>query len=151
MERLRLRGDDGGDFGTHYTRRLLRASRALRAGVDPGLDQLAHPFLRPGGGAAAGGGVPTPRDQVVMRDVLVQEREIAAAVAGGVLYLLADLARGFSFPGHLDRRQSPARMAGEAFERRMSADRDRRVLLHVAAAAGVPRHAGAVVAANRRR
>jgi hypothetical protein len=43
-----------------------RASGALRAAVDPGLDQLAQQLLRAGSGFAALAGIPGPGDEVVV-------------------------------------------------------------------------------------
>jgi hypothetical protein len=52
-----------------------------------------------------------------VRHVLVQEFEVATAIAIGILQLGADLARRFPLPRHLDRSQTPSRVTGNAFIR----------------------------------
>src|SRR6202011_4360588 len=91
-----------------------RRSGTRGAAVDPGLDQLAGPFLGAGGRHAAGSGVPAIGHPVVLGDVLVDLREVAPAVAVAVLELAADLADRFALPRHFGRRQLPARMARNA-------------------------------------
>src|SRR3954447_1547355 len=88
--------------------------RAFRPRLDPGLHQFAGLGLRAGRRLAACAGGPAPGDEVVLADVLLQQREVAAAVAGGVLELAADLAEALALPGHLQWRHAPARMAGNA-------------------------------------
>src|SRR5712671_1426922 len=89
-------------------------SRARRAAVDPGLDQLARPLLGAGRRHAAGSRVPAIGHQVVLGDVLVDLRKVAPAVAVAVLELAADVADRLAFPGHLGRRELPARMPRDA-------------------------------------
>src|SRR5438045_1498990 len=94
-----------------------RASRTGCAGVDPGAHQLAEKPLRAGRRLASATGSPTPRDQVIVGEMLMQQREVTAAIALGVFKLPADFAYGLSLPGHLDRSQGPARMTGNALKR----------------------------------
>ena len=61
------------------------------AGFHPGFDQRAGLRLRAGGGGAAEAGMPGPADQRVGADVVDQLFDLAAAVAGGILELGADL------------------------------------------------------------
>src|SRR5262249_59548383 len=89
-------------------------SRTLGASVDPRLDQLAEQLLAAGRGLAPFAGLPRPGDDVVARDVLVQQLEVAAAVAGRVLDLAADGADRLALPRHLDRGETPARIARNA-------------------------------------
>src|ERR1700674_1778758 len=63
---------------------------------------------------AAGSRIPTPRDEVVLRHMLLQQREIAPAIAGWILQLPAYVSNGLAFPCHLDRRQLPAGMPRNA-------------------------------------
>jgi hypothetical protein len=49
-----------------------------------------------------------------MSQMLMQQREVAASVAGGILDLAANLTDRFALPCHLDRRHHPARMSGNA-------------------------------------
>src|SRR5262245_54091725 len=76
--------------------------RTLRAGIDPVFDQLAEPFLAAWRGLAARARAPAPADEIVVREVLVQEREVAPAIACGIFHLRADLADRLAFPCHLD-------------------------------------------------
>src|SRR5690349_4948401 len=87
----------------------------MRSGIDPGLNELTQSSLRSRRRGAAAAWVPAPGDQIVVRNVLVQEREVTAAVAFGILQLGADLACRFSLPGHLDRSQAPSRVTRDAF------------------------------------
>src|SRR5438552_3254018 len=110
-------------------------------GIDPGLNKLTQSSLRSGRWSAAATWVPAPGQQIVVRNVLVQKREVATAIALGVLQLSADLTCRFSLPGHLDRSQAPSRVTrntfigGCPFQQRI-------VALHVARRALVPWPAG---------
>jgi hypothetical protein len=63
--------------------------------------------------------------------MLVQQGEVASAIACGILYLSADIARGFSFPCHFNRSQAPARVTGNALVTRFTR-RQRKVVVGVA-------------------
>jgi hypothetical protein len=89
-------------------------SGTLRAGIDPSLNQLAGQILSTGRGVAASSRVPAPSDQIVLRHMRLQQREVAPAIAVTILHLPADIADRFAFPRHLDRRQLPARMSRNA-------------------------------------
>src|SRR6478672_3078263 len=130
---------------------LENALRTLGAAVDPGPDQFAQLLLGAGHGVAAGPRLPGPADEIVVRQMLVQQREIAAAVALRVLNLTADLAYRFALPRHLDRRQAPACMPWHALKRCLLAGENRDVAVHVAGAAGIAGHTAAVGAARDRR
>ena len=80
-----------------------RALRTMCAGIDPGLNEFAEPRLRAGGGRAASPGVPTPGDQIVLGEVLMQQGQVASAVTRPILQLRANFAERFAFPGHLNR------------------------------------------------
>src|SRR5262249_23464460 len=82
------------------------------AGVDPGSDQLAQHRLAPGGGLAAGSRCPAPADERVVRHVLDDLGQAAAAVVRRILDLLADLTERAPLPGHREWREMPVRMAG---------------------------------------
>ena len=73
------------------------------AGIDPGLNELAEPRLRAWSGRAASAGVPTPGDQIVLGEVLMQQGQVASTVARPILQLRANFAERFAFPGHLNR------------------------------------------------
>src|SRR5262245_1160751 len=119
-------------------------SRTLGAAVDPSSDQLAEHVLRAGRRLAAAARLPSPGDQLILRQVVVQQFQIAAAVALRVLDLAADLTHRLSFPGHFDRREAPARMTGDALKRRLLAGENVDVAVHVAGATGIARNAAAV-------
>src|SRR5258708_1389733 len=122
----------------------------LGAAVDPGLDQFAQLLLGAGCGVAIGPRFPGPADEIMVRQMLVQQREITSAVAPRVLDLPADLADRLALPRHLDRRQTPARMSGQALERCLLTGENRDVAVHVAGAAGVAGHPAAVGSARDR-
>src|SRR5947209_8315700 len=124
--------------------------RALRAGIDPCLRELAELLLRARRGLAAFARRPAPRDQIVVCEMLLQQRERAPAVTRRILDLLADLSERLALPRHLDRREAPARMPGNALVARAGADQ-REVLLAVAGRAGQARDADAALAAIGRR
>src|SRR5689334_15507543 len=89
--------------------------RTRRPALDPCLRELAELRLRAGRGITAFVWRPAPRDEIVVRQMLLQLRERAPAIAVLVLDLLADLAHRLAFPRHLERREAPARMARNAF------------------------------------
>src|ERR1044071_9317929 len=92
-----------------------RGLGALRSGIDPSLDELAGLFLRTGCRLPSRPRIPGPRDKVILGNMLVKQREVAAAVQLHVLDLTADVAERLAFPRHLPGSQPPARMAGNAF------------------------------------
>ena len=97
--------------------RLRRRRPRLRAqcsGVDPRLDQFAEQRLRARGGIASGARLPAPCNEIVVRQMLVEERKVTTAVAVGILDLATNLAHRLAFPCHLDRGGHPARMARNA-------------------------------------
>src|SRR5207302_1738086 len=61
---------------------------------------------------AAHAGLPGPADELVLRHVLDDLGQAVAAVARGILHLLADLRQRPLLPGHVRRRQPPFRVAG---------------------------------------
>ena len=67
------------------------ALRTRGAAVDPRLNQLAQPLLGAGHGIATRPRLPGPADEIVVRQMLVQQCEIAPAVALRVLDLAANL------------------------------------------------------------
>src|ERR671935_1325917 len=66
--------------------------RAQRSGIDPRLNQVSEQRLRAGGGVASGARLPAPCNEIVARQVLVEERKVATAVAVGILDLATNLA-----------------------------------------------------------
>src|ERR1700730_13569394 len=76
--------------------------------------QLAGQILSAWRGVAAGSRVPAPSDQIVLRHMGLEQREVAPAIAVTILHLPADIADRFAFPRHLDRRQLPAGMSRNA-------------------------------------
>ena len=90
---------------------------ASRASVDPGAHEFSQPRLRSGHRLASLVRLPSPGNQIVLGQMFMQKFEIASAVSVRVFELLANLADGFSLPGHFDGCRSPARMARDAFVR----------------------------------
>ena len=79
-----------------------------------------------------------------MRQVLVQQFEISSTIALRVFDLLADFTDRLSFPSHLDRRKSPARMPGDTLEGHPLADEHVVVSFEMTAAARIARNTTAV-------
>src|SRR3984893_4657266 len=75
--------------------RPLTASRTFGAGIDPGLDDESELFLGSGCGPPPGAGPPSPSHEVVLGDVVVQQRQTPAAIARRIFELATDLAYGF--------------------------------------------------------
>src|ERR1044072_4450583 len=123
--------------------------RTRRAAVDPGLRQLAELLLVARRGLAAFARRPAPRDQIVLGEMLLQQRERAPAVACRLLELLADLLERVALPCHLDRRELPARMTRNALVGGGADEGE--VLLGVAGRAIQSRDAEAHIAARHRR
>ena len=92
----------------------IRNFEAFCAGIDPSLYGRAELLLGAGRGPTPGPGMPCPTHQIVPCHVLVQQCQVSAAIARWILDLTANLARSFALPRHLNGRQSPARMAGNA-------------------------------------
>src|SRR5712675_3402275 len=92
-----------------YRRRSSRCGTS-RAGVRPGLDQLAELLLGARRRRASRARGPAPPDKLVVRHVLDQRRHVLAAVAVLVLDLHADLAERLALPGHLGGRERPFRI-----------------------------------------
>jgi len=105
--------------------------RALRAGIDPGLREFPELLLIARRGLAPFARRPAPGHQIVVRQMLMQLRERAPAIAVLILDLLADLADRLALPRHLERREAPARMTRNALVGRAGADQ-REVPLRVA-------------------
>src|SRR4051794_36925706 len=120
-------------------------SRTHRPSLNPRLRQLTQLRLRARGRLAAFAGRPAPGDEIVVRQVLVQLRERAPAVAVLILDLLANLADRLPLPCHLERSEAPARMAGDALVGRTGTD-EGEVLLGVAGGARESRDAHAAFA-----
>ena len=74
------------------------------AGLDPGARQVSQSLLRTRRGIATLPWVPSPRNKIVVRKMVMQEFKVAPAVSLRILELLAYLRNCFSLPGHLDRR-----------------------------------------------
>ena len=89
----------------------------MRAGFDPGLNQLAQLFLRSRRRRATATRLPAPPDERIVRHVFDDLRHRLAAVAFAVLELNADLAKRPTFPSHLDRRQMPVLVSGHGRRR----------------------------------
>src|SRR4051795_6812897 len=94
--------------------RTVRLLRALRTAVDPSLNQLSGDLLGSGGGLAAFAWMPSPCDQIVLRNMLLQHCEIASPIACSVFELAAEIAERLAFPRHRQRSHAPAGMAGNA-------------------------------------
>jgi hypothetical protein len=94
----------------------------------------------PGGGISAFARVPAPSNKVIACGVLVQQRQVATAVALLVFELTANVPQRFPLPGHLDGREVPARVPGNASIRGLLVERE--VVARVAGLAGsdAPRH-----------
>src|SRR5579871_417774 len=124
-------------------------SGTLSAGIDPRLDQLPEHLLAAGSGRAPLAGVPSPADDIVISDVIVQELEVAPAVAAGILDLPADVGDRFALPRHLGGRQTPTRIAGNACVGGAFVERE--IPFGVTGAAGHAGDADAAFAAEDRR
>src|SRR5690242_7739393 len=88
--------------------------RTRSARIHPRFDQRAKLLLRPRRGFAARVGMPAPTHQRIVRHVLHHLLQRLAAVALEVFDLRADLTERLADPCHLDRREQPFRMAGNA-------------------------------------
>jgi hypothetical protein len=121
---------------------------ALSAAFDPSLDQVTQLFLAAGGWIAPGSWIPTPRNQVVARQVFMQQLKAASTIALRVFDLPANFANRFAFPGHLDRRKAPARMTRYALEGHSPADEHVVVSIQVTTAAGVACYAAPICPAG---
>src|SRR5215210_1491513 len=64
-----------------------RLLRALRTTIDPRLDQLSGGLLCSRGRLAAFAWIPSPRDQIVLRNMLLEHRQIAPPIACSVFEL----------------------------------------------------------------
>src|SRR5258708_22151543 len=82
--------------------------------LHPGFDQRACLLLRARSGGASIAGRPGPADQRVLANVVDEVFRLAAAIAGGVLDLNADLADGLALPRHFARRELPFRTTRHA-------------------------------------
>ena len=69
-----------------------------RAGLYPGLNQRTGFLLRAGSWRAAEAGTPCPADQGIGADMVDEVFDLASAVAGGILDLVADLGDRLVFP-----------------------------------------------------
>src|ERR1700730_10226325 len=81
----------------------------------------------------------------------MQQFETPSPVAPRIFHLPAHLTQGLSLPSHLDRRQAPAGMTGNAPEGRLVASQNVDVAVKMAGAARVARYAAAVGSARGRR
>jgi hypothetical protein len=59
--------------------------------------------------------MPPPRDQIIVRQMLVQELKATAPITLGILKPLTNLPDRFSLPRHLDGRDVPSGMSRNAF------------------------------------
>src|SRR2546430_1704491 len=75
-----------------------RFSGARRSGLDPCAHELSQLFLRARSRIAPFARMPPPRDQIILRQMLVQELKATAPVSLGILELLTNLADRFSLP-----------------------------------------------------
>ena len=82
--------------------------RALGAGINPRLDELTQPRLRSRSGIAPKSWIPSPGDEVIRREVLMEQRQVASAIAAGILELCADFTHRLSLPCHFDGSEAPA-------------------------------------------
>ena len=86
----------------------------LGSGFDPRLDQFTQQGLGARSRVTSLARLPSPSNQIIMCEMFMKHRKVAAAVPVGVLDLTTDVAYGFALPCHLDRRYHPARMARNA-------------------------------------
>ena len=122
----------------------------LGAGINPRLDQLTQPRLRSRNGSAPRSRIPAPGDEIILREVLMEQRQVASAIAAGILELGADLAHRLSFPGHFDRSEAPTGMARNTLVAGGFIQK-REVALHVTGAACIAGYAAAANSARHRR
>src|SRR5690348_2772117 len=85
--------------------------RTSRAALRPCFDERARLLLRARHRRTAEARLPRPADQRVLADVVDQLFDFAAAIAGRVLDLGADLGERLAFPTHLPWREVPFRVA----------------------------------------
>ena len=123
--------------------------RALGAGIYPRLDKLTQPLLRSRSGIAPKSWIPSPGDEVIRREVLMEQRQVASAIAAGILELCSDFTHRLSLPCHFDGSEAPAGMTRNALIAGFLHKRE--VALHVTGAASIPGYAAAVISAGDRR
>src|SRR5262245_30146437 len=116
-------------------------SGALRPRINPCLYRLTKQRLAAGGGFAAYAGLPSPCHQIVLREMIMQERQVTAAVPIEVFELSANLSDRLALPCHLDRRHHPAWMPGNALVGR--------TLVQGKVPVGMAGHAGQITARQR--
>ena len=113
--------------------------RALGAGINPRLDELTQPLLRSRSGIAPKSWIPSPGDEVIRREVLMEQRQVASAIAAGILELCADFTHRLSLPCHFDGSEAPAGMTRNALIAGFLHKRE--VALHVTGAASIAGYA----------
>jgi hypothetical protein len=97
----------GGMFGND-------ALRARRAGIDPSTDKFSQLLLATGGRIAALARLPTPSNEIVVREMVVQELKITTAVSLRILQLFAYLSDRLALPCHFNRCEEPPGMTRNA-------------------------------------
>ena len=90
------------------------SSRTRGARIHPRLHEIAELLLGAGRRLSPFAWAPRPPNEIVVRDVVVQQGETAAAVARRILDLSAYLADRFALPRHFNGSQPPPRMAWDA-------------------------------------
>jgi hypothetical protein len=93
------------------------------------------------GGFAPGARLPARGYEIIPGKMIVQQRQITAAVPVGVLELPTNLSDRLALPHHLDRRHHPAGVAGNALVRR--------TFMQGKVTVGVAAYAGDVAAGER--
>src|SRR4051794_24766322 len=87
---------------------------AVGAGINPRLDKLTEPLLRSRNGSTAKSRIPAPGNEVILREMLMEKRQVASAIAGWIFELGADFTNRLSFPRHFNRSEAPTGMARDA-------------------------------------
>ena len=102
------------ELGSKAGKASMLSSRTFCSAIDPRLHQKPGCLLVTRSGIAAFTGIPSPSNQIVLCDVLLQSRQITAAIQFNVFQLQANLTQGLILPSHRQGSKSPPRVTRNA-------------------------------------